>query len=168
VDEELLYHVFGEAKNWDRLMGISYVGDMNEKVETGEYREIIQISEALHEKKIAQIADMITQQKKRIVLICGPSSSGKTTFAQRLIIQLRVNGLEPLYLGTDDYFVERTQTPMDENGEPNFEDIEALDIELFNRDMNGLLKGDEVDIPAFDFKSEKRTAHHHRRDPRPE
>jgi uridine kinase len=94
---------------------------------------------------------MITQQKKRIVLICGPSSSGKTTFARRLIIQLRVNGLEPLYLGTDDYFVERTQTPVDENGEPNFEDIEALDIELFNRDMNGLLKGDEVDIPTFDF-----------------
>lgn len=151
VDEELLYHVFGETKNWDRLMGISYVGDMNEKIETGEYREIIQISEALHEKKIAQIADMITQQKKRIVLISGPSSSGKTTFAQRLIIQLRVNGLEPLYLGTDDYFVERSQTPLDENGEPNFEDIESLDIELFNRDMNGLLTGDEVDIPVFDF-----------------
>lgn len=151
VDEVLLYQVFGEAKNWDRLMGISYVGDMNEKIETGEYKEIIQISEALHEKKIAQIADMITQQKKRIVLICGPSSSGKTTFARRLIIQLRVNGLEPLYLGTDDYFVERTQTPLDENGEPNFEDIEALDIALFNRDMNGLLNGDEVDIPTFDF-----------------
>ena len=151
VDEVLLYHVFGEAKNWDRLMGIDYVGDMNDKIETGEYKEIIQISEALHEKKIAQIADMITQQKKRIVLICGPSSSGKTTFARRLIIQLRVNGLEPLYLGTDDYFVERSQTPKDENGEPNFEDIEALDIELFNHNMNDLLRGEEVDIPTFDF-----------------
>ena len=151
VDEVLLYQVFGEQKNWDRLMKISYVGDLNEKIESGEYREIIQISEALHEKKIAQIADMITQQKKRIVLICGPSSSGKTTFARRLIIQLRVNGLEPLYLGTDDYFVERSQTPLDENGEPNFEDIDALDIELFNRDMNGLLAGNEVDIPTFDF-----------------
>jgi uridine kinase len=151
VDEVLLYQVFGEQKNWDRLMKISYVGDLNEKIESGEYREIIQISEALHEKKIAQIADMIAQQKKRIVLICGPSSSGKTTFARRLIIQLRVNGLEPLYLGTDDYFVERTQTPLDENGEPNFEDIEALDIELFNRDMNSLLAGNEVDIPTFDF-----------------
>jgi uridine kinase len=151
VDEVLLYHVFGETKNWDRLMKISYVGELNEKIESGEYKEIIQISEALHEKKIAQIADMITQQKKRIVLISGPSSSGKTTFARRLIIQLRVNGLEPLYLGTDDYFVERTQTPLDENGEPNFEDIEALDIDLFNRDMNGLLNGDEVDIPTFDF-----------------
>lgn len=151
VDEVLLYQVFGEAKKWDRLMKISYVWDLNEKVESGEYKEIIQISEALHEKKIAQIADMITQKKKRIVLICGPSSSGKTTFARRLIIQLRVNGLEPLYLGTDDYFVERSQTPLDENGEPNFEDIEALDIELFNRDMNGLLAGNEVDIPTFDF-----------------
>ncbi len=151
ADEVLLYQVFGETKNWDRLMGISYVGDLNEKIENGEYKEIIQISEALHEKKIAQIADMITEQKKRIVLISGPSSSGKTTFARRLIIQLRVNGLEPLYLGTDDYFVERGQTPKDENGEPNFEDIDALDIGLFNRDMNGLLAGDEVDIPTFDF-----------------
>ncbi len=151
VDEVLLYHVFGETKNWDRLMGISYVGDLNEKIENGEYKEIIQISEALHEKKIAQIADMINEQKKRIVLISGPSSSGKTTFARRLIIQLKVNGLEPLYLGTDDYFVERGQTPKDEYGEPNFEDITALDVDLFNRDMNKLLKGDEVDIPTFDF-----------------
>lgn len=151
VDEVLLYQVFAETKKWDRLMGIAYVDDLNEKIESGEYREIIQISEALHEKKIAQIADMITEQKKRIVLISGPSSSGKTTFARRLIIQLRVNGLEPLYLGTDDYFVERHQTPKDQHGEPNFEDIEALDIDLFNRDMNGLLNGSEVDIPTFDF-----------------
>lgn len=151
VDEVLLYQVFGETKKWDRLMGISYVSDLNEKIENGEYKEIIQISEALHEKKIAQIADMINEQKKRIVLISGPSSSGKTTFAQRLIIQLRVNGLEPLYLGTDDYFVERGQTPKDEHGEPNFEDITALDVDLFNRDMNTLLMGDEVDIPTFDF-----------------
>jgi len=151
VDEVLLYQVFAETKKWDRLMGIAYVDDLNEKIESGEYREIIQISEALHEKKIAQIADMITDQKKRIVLISGPSSSGKTTFARRLIIQLRVNGLEPLYLGTDDYFVERHETPKDEHGEPNFEDIEALDIDLFNRDMNALLNGKEVDIPTFDF-----------------
>lgn len=151
MDEVLLYQAFGETKNWDRLMKISYVYDLNEKIESGEYKEIIQISEALHEKKIAQIADMITEQKNRIVLISGPSSSGKTTFARRLVIQLRVNGLEPIYLGTDDYFVEREQTPKDENGEPNFEDITALDINLFNRDMNRLLAGDEVDIPTFDF-----------------
>jgi uridine kinase len=151
IDEVLLYQVFGEAKKWGLLMGVSYADDLNEKIESGEYREIIQISEALHEKKIAQIADMITGQKKRIVLISGPSSSGKTTFARRLITQLRVNGLAPLYLGTDDYFVERTQTPKDEHGEPNFEDLEALDIDLFNRDMNGLLSGAEVDLPTFDF-----------------
>lgn len=151
VDEVLLYKVFGETKKWDNLMKISFVADLNEKVESGEYKEIIQISEALHEKKIAQIADMITKQRKRIILISGPSSSGKTTFARRLSIQLRVNGVEPLYLGTDDYFVERSQTPKDENGEPNFEDITALDIDLFNRDMNDLLKGNEVDLPTFDF-----------------
>ena len=153
VDEVLMYQAFGEQKNWDRLMGISYAFDLNEKIESGEYREIIQISEALHEKKIAQIADMVTQQKKRIVLITGPSSSGKTTFARRLIVQLRVNGLVPLYLGTDDYFVERDQTPKDELGEPNFEDIESLDLDLFNSDMNKLLSGEEADLPTFDFLS---------------
>ncbi|WP_037372899.1 nucleoside kinase [Anaerovorax odorimutans] len=151
VDESKLYQAFGEATNWGKLMGISFVGDLNEKIESGEYKEIIQISEALHEKKIAQIADMIKAQKKRIILIAGPSSSGKTTFARRLCIQLRVNGLEPLYMGTDDYFVERENTPLDENGEPNFEDLEALDIDLFNSNMNSLLNGDTVDLPTFDF-----------------
>lgn len=156
VDEIKLYHAFGEATKWGKLMKISYVGDLDEKIESGEYKEIIQISEALHEKKIAQIADMIAKQRKRIILIAGPSSSGKTTFAQRLSVQLRVNGLDPLCLGTDDYFVERTQTPMDEHGEPNFEDITALDVALFNRDMNKLLAGEEVDIPSFDFLEGKK------------
>ena len=156
VDELKLYQVFGEATNWCKLMGISFVDDLNEKVESGEYKEVIQISEALHEKKIAQIADMISSQKKRIVLIAGPSSSGKTTFARRLSIQLKVTGLEPLYLGTDDYFVERDQTPLDENGELNFEDIEAIDVALFNNDMNRLLKGEEADIPTFDFLTGKK------------
>jgi uridine kinase len=112
---------------------------------------MIQISEALHEKKTAEIADMITTQKKRIVLIAGPSSSGKTTFAKRLCVQLRVNGTLPLYLSTDDYFVERGMTPLDENGEPDFEGIGAIDVPLFNEHMNKLLNGEEVDIPTFDF-----------------
>jgi len=90
VDETKLYHAFGEATKWGHLMKISYVGDLDEKIESGEYKEIVQISEALHEKKIAQIADMITKQKKRIILIAGPSSSGKTTFAQRLSIHRRL------------------------------------------------------------------------------
>jgi len=150
-DDALLYQAFGEAHNWHQLMGISYVAQLREAVESGRIHEIIQISEALHEKKVAQIADVIKEKKKRIILIAGPSSSGKTTFAHRLSIQLKVNGLDPIYLGTDDYFVEREDTPLDEKGEPNFEDIEALDIDLFTRQMNALLAGEEVDIPIFDF-----------------
>lgn len=151
VDQKTLYKAFGEQSKWGRLMKIDYVSDLNEKIEKGEHKELIQLSEALHERRIVEIADMITEQHKRIVLIAGPSSSGKTTFAQRLCIQLRVNGLEPLYLGTDDYFVEREDTPLDENGEKNYEDLEAVDIKLFNENMNGLLAGEEVDLPSFDF-----------------
>lgn len=150
-DEKLLYMAFGEQTRWGRLMGINYVSDLNRKIDNGQIGELIQLSEALHERRIIQIADMITRRKKRIILIAGPSSSGKTTFARRLCIQLRVNGLEPLYLGTDDYFVERRDTPRDQYGEMNFEDIEALDIDLFNRNMNDLLEGRTVDLPRFDF-----------------
>ncbi len=150
-DDSKLYRAFGEAKKWGNLMGISYVEELNQKIETGEYKEIIQISEALHEKKIARIADEIIHNDKRIILISGPSSSGKTSFAKRLSIQLRVNGERPIYIGTDDYFVERHQTPLLPDGAPNFEDIEALDIDLFNGNMNDLLSGKEVDLPTFDF-----------------
>jgi len=155
-DDIKLYRAFGEAREWARLMEINYVQDLNEKVSDGSYKEVIQISEALHEKKIAEIADEITQDGKRIILIAGPSSSGKTTFAQRLCIQLRVNGLKPLYMGTDDYFLERNQTPVDENGEYNFEDIDAIDLTLFNHNMNALLAGEEVDLPTFDFHQGKK------------
>lgn len=151
VDEVKLYQAFGEQTRWDELLGVNYVADLNDKIESGEYKELIQLSEALHEKKIAEIADMIKQQKKRMVLIAGPSSSGKTTFARRLCIQLRVNGLKPLYMGTDDYFVEREDTPLDEKGEKDFENLDALDIDLFNRNMNDLLAGKKVDLPEFDF-----------------
>lgn len=151
VDEANMYEAFGEATNWGRLMEVSYVADLNAKVRSGEYKELIQLSEALHEKKVAELADVIKKGKKRIILIAGPSSSGKTTFANRLRIQLKVNGLKPLYLGTDDYFLERECTPLDENGEPNFEDLEAIDIELFNANMNLLLSGESVDLPKFDF-----------------
>lgn len=151
VDEKKLYQAFGEQTKWDRLLDVKYVADLNEKIENGQYKELIQLSEALHEKKIAQIADMIKKQHKRIVLIAGPSSSGKTTFARRLCIQLKVNGLNPLYLGTDDYFVEREETPLDENGEKDYENLQAVDIRLFNDNMNDLLAGREVDLPAFDF-----------------
>lgn len=150
-EDDKMYKAFGEQKRWDKLLGVTYVSDLNDKIGNGGYKDLIQLSEALHEKKIAQIADMIKTQKKRIILIAGPSSSGKTTFARRLCVQLRVNGLEPIYMGTDDYFVEREDTPLDENGERDFENLRALDIELFNANMNGLLKGEEVDLPTFDF-----------------
>ena len=151
VDEKVLYRTFGIQRKWGKLMGIRYVSDLNRKIEEGKEKEIIQLSEALHERRIVEIADMITEQKKRIILIAGPSSSGKTTFAQRLCIQLRVNGLEPLYMGTDDYFVEREDTPLDEYGEKDFESLDAVDVHLFNQNMNDLLSGKKVDLPTFDF-----------------
>lgn len=151
IDDRNLHIAFSEAKKWQRLLGVDYLPDLNQKIAEGKADDMILLCEALHEKKIAEMADMITEQRKRIILIAGPSSSGKTTTAKRLCIQLRVNGLEPLYMGTDDYFVERADTPLDENGKPNYEDIEALDTELFNRNMNDLLSGKVVDMPEFDF-----------------
>ena len=151
IDEIKLYEAFGEATRWGKLMDIFYAKDLNDKVQNGNYKELIQISEALHEKKIAELAERINAEKKRIILIAGPSSSGKTTFANRLLIQMKVIGLNPLYLGTDDYFVERSETPLDEFGEPNFEDLSAIDIALFNSNMNDLLCGKKVDLPTFEF-----------------
>lgn len=151
ADEKKLFEAYLEQSKWDELLGVKYVADLNRKIESGEYQSLIQLSEALHEKKIAQIADMIKRGKKRLILIAGPSSSGKTTFARRLCVQLRVNGLEPLYMGTDDYFVEREKTPLDEHGDPNYEGIDAVDVKLFNDNMNDLLAGKEVDLPTFNF-----------------
>lgn len=156
VDDKKLHKAFVEAKSWQKLLGVTYLPDFNEKIRAGEAKSLILLSEALHEKKIAEMADMIAQGKKRIVLIAGPSSSGKTTTAKRLSVQLRVNGLEPIYLGTDDYFVERSESPIGEDGKPDYEGLDALDINLFNSNMNDLLAGKEVDIPEFDFVSGKK------------
>ena len=156
VDEKLLYKTFGEQNRWGKLMGIDYVSDLNRKIDEGKFTDLIQLSEALHERRIVERADMITKGHKRIILIAGPSSSGKTTFARRLCIQLRVNGLEPLYMGTDDYFVEREHTPLDEYGEKNYEDLDAVDIQLFNSNMNDLLAGKTVDLPTFNFITGKK------------
>lgn len=150
-DDKKLYAAFGEANKWQHLLDILYLEDLNEKIRNGEAKDLILLSEALHEKKIAEIADRITREKRRIILIAGPSSSGKTTFARRLCVQLRVNGLQPLYMGTDDYFVERCDTPLGEDGKPNYENLDALDIDLFNDNMNRLLAGEKVDLPEFDF-----------------
>ncbi|SHJ24118.1 nucleoside kinase [Thermoclostridium caenicola] len=151
-----LFDVFTEYTNWIKILGVEDVGRLNEVVKKGRIHEFILISEALHEKKIAQIADMILQQKKRIILIAGPSSSGKTTFARRLGIQLRVNGLRPLNISVDDYFVDKTRTPLDEDGKPDYEALETVDLEFFNKSMNALLKGEEIDVPTFNFVTGQR------------
>lgn len=150
-DETKLCMAFGESKKWHDLLDVAFLSDLNRKVDENQFKEIVLLSEALHEKKIAEIADEICRGGKRIVLIAGPSSSGKTTFARRLCIQLKVNGRKPLYLGTDDYFVDRAYTPLDENGEPDYESLETVEIPMFNDHMNRLLAGQSVDLPEFDF-----------------
>lgn len=150
-NDKNLYKALSDVSRWQSYVNVRTISDLNRKLQNGEWHEFVLINEAMHEKKIAMIADEIVKKKKRIILIAGPSSSGKTTFAQRLCIQLRVNGMRPLYMGTDDYFVERGQAPRDENGKYNFEDLEAVDVELFNDQMNALLAGETVDMPVFDF-----------------
>lgn len=151
VDDKNMSEAFAEASRWQDLLGISYVCDLNEKINANKIKEVIQLSEALHEKRVVEVAYQVAKEGKRLILISGPSSSGKTTFARKLHIQLQVRGLHPLYLGTDDYFVDRDQTPMDEKGQPNYEDLDALNVNLFNQDMNSLLAGKETDLPSFDF-----------------
>ncbi len=152
-EHKKLYEIHSEAEKWGEILDVSYVANLNNKIEEGLAGEFIKIAEALHEKKIAKIADIITEQGKRVVLIAGPSSSGKTTFANRLKIQLRVNGLRPVTLSTDDYFVNREMTPRDENGEYDFDSIEALDIEMFNKDLKDILDEEEVNLPTFNFQT---------------
>ena len=156
VDDNKMYGAFSEEHRWLHLLGIRHLPDMNDLITQGGARDTILLSEALQEKKIAEIADEIKQKRKRIVLIAGPSSSGKTTFAKRLCIQMRVIGLRPIYMGTDDYFVNRDDMEVDENGEKDYESLDAVDIDLFCGNMNGLLAGEKVDIPEFDFITGKK------------
>jgi uridine kinase len=155
---EKLTQIFQEFSNWGRILEVDNVGDLNDIICKGEIGDLIRVSEALQEKKIAQIADKINERKDTVgvVLIAGPSSSGKTTFAQRLCVQLRVNGIKPYAISLDDYYVNREFTPKDEKGELDFEALEAIDIELFNRDLTHLLNGETVELPTFNFKTGKR------------
>ena len=150
-DQKKLYLAFAENTRWGKLMGIENATLLNETITNGNAKDLILLSEALQEKKIAEIASTIAKDKKRLVLIAGPTSSGKTTFAKRLTIQLRVNGVKPLYLGTDDYFKERHETPIGEDGEKDYESLRALDLDLFHQNMNDLIDGKKVDLPRFDF-----------------
>ncbi|HUJ08711.1 MAG TPA: nucleoside kinase [Verrucomicrobiae bacterium] len=149
-----LFQIFKEHKEWGRILGVNTVGRLNEIIANREIGEFIRTAEAFHEKKIAQIADHIYEHREHIkwALIAGPSSSGKTTFAKRLAVQLRVNGLRPVTISVDNYFVNREQTPLDEAGKPDFENIETVDLPLFNDHLMRLDKGEEVDLPSFDFE----------------
>lgn len=148
-----LLWAFNEYSDIHKILDVSTVYKLNRIIENGQIKKLIMLEEALHEKKIAQIADKIAANKSiKMVLIAGPSSSGKTTFAQRLGLQLRINGLKPVTISVDNYFVERPNTPKDENGEYDFENIEAVDLELFNRDLTDLLNGKTINCPEFDFK----------------
>ncbi|MDU2065875.1 MAG: nucleoside kinase [Sporomusaceae bacterium] len=153
VPQPKLSEVFLEAEEWGRIMHCSYVVSLNEQVLEGQAQDLIHVAEALHEKKIAQIADFISAHahQVKVILIAGPSSSGKTTFAQRLGVQLRVNGLRPVPISLDDYFVERDLTPVDEMGVVDFESLEAIDLALFNKDLADLLAGKAVAVPTFNF-----------------
>lgn len=156
IEQKKMYEAFSEEALWEKLCGISYAADLNQKIDKKDFKELVLLSEALHEKKIAEIAGKIKESNKRIILIAGPSSSGKTTFAKRLCVQLRVLGLRPLYLGTDDYFKERTETPILPNGEKDFESLRSIDVPLFTSQMNALLAGKEVDLPEFNFLEGKK------------
>jgi len=155
VKQEKMLKVFSEYKRWGKVLNISNIGDLNNYVAGNNISEMIKISEALHEKKISQIADKIRKKRKRtkLILISGPSSSGKTTFGKRLAIQLKVAGLKPVNLSLDNYFVNREHTPLDENGDYDFEALNALDVDLFNKNLVSLLAGEEIELPKFSFET---------------
>ena len=159
-----LFEIFRESEQWNRVLDFDTVGVLNDLIEAGQGPDIIRIAEALHEKKIAQIADLITARENEIsiILIAGPSSSGKTTFAQRLRTQLLVNGIRPFPISLDDYFVDREHTPLDEANNPDFEHIEAIDLDLFNQHLLRLIDGEEVAIPTFNFSTGLREYNGHK------
>ncbi len=148
-----LFEVFQEHKDWAEILNVPNVANLNENTINGTSGDIIKISEALHEKKIAEIANLIYDRREqvKVVLIAGPSASGKTTFSKRLMVQLAVNGLKPTMISLDDYFVDREKTPKDENGEYDFEAIEAIDIAYFNEQLVQLSRGESVELPKFNF-----------------
>lgn len=163
VHQEKMFDVFHQYQSWVEIMGVPTVGQLNSKVLAGDASELIKIAEAFHENKLAQVAGCVAEVNRergvRLVLISGPSSSGKTTFAKRLGVQLRVLGLNPVLISLDDYFVDREKTPRDENGEYDYEALEAIDLEQFNDHLKRLERGESVDIPRYDFISGTRQWH---------
>jgi len=154
--QDKMFEIFKEHHRWQSILGIRTVGDFNQAIDANHATDIINISEALQEKKMAKIAEEIASRKGvKLVLLAGPSSSGKTTSCKRLSIQLAVNGLKPLQISLDDYFVDREKTPKDASGEYDYESIYALDLDLINEQFNALFRGEEVELPKYDFQSGK-------------
>lgn len=156
IEQHKMLGVIREHHQWQDILGVRTVGDFNKAIQAGRASDLINVSEALQAKKLSDIADDIARRKARLVLIAGPSSSGKTTTAKRLAILMMACGMRPYTLSTDDYFVNRVDTPKDENGEYDFECIGAVDVKLFNEQMNAILRGEEVELPRYDFPSGKR------------
>jgi uridine kinase len=163
VNLDKMYDIFQEYQQWIDMMGVSTVGELNRRILEGDASELIKLAEAFHELKIASIASAITKANSergvRMALISGPSSSGKTTFSKRLGIQLRLRGLDPILIALDDYFVDRDKTPLDEEGKPDFEALEAIDLATLNDHLHRLAAGQSVEIPRYDFISGKRQWH---------
>jgi uridine kinase len=157
-DQPHLFKIFREHKTWGRTMGVNTVGRLNEIIVNGDIGDFIKVAEALHEKNVARIADEIHRRREtlRLVMVAGPSSAGKTTFSKRLGIQLRVNGMRVSTISLDNYFHGPDRTPRDEQGNPDFEHLDSLDLELFNRHMNTIIGGGEVELPVFDFETKQR------------
>lgn len=154
-----LFRVYRDTRRWNEIIGVGDVGQFNEACISGAVNEVVKVAEGLHEKKIAEIADrVLAREGNKLVLIAGPSSSGKTTFAKRLSVQLRVSGARPVAMSLDDYYVDRERTPRDEDGKPDFESIEAIDLTLLNEHLERLLKGERVETPRYDFPTGKRVA----------
>ena len=154
--QDKMFGIFKEHHQWQDILGLRTIGDLNEVISKGYAPQLIQVSEALQEKKIGKIADEIAQRKGiKLVLIAGPSSSGKTTTCKRLSVQLAVNGIKPIGISLDDYFLDREKTPLDEKGDYDFEHLHALNLPLFNEQLNALFKGEEVELPRYDFPTGK-------------
>ncbi|MEO0164784.1 MAG: nucleoside kinase [candidate division WOR-3 bacterium] len=156
IPQPKLARIFNEYLNWVQILGITDVADLNRAIKNGQGADIIRVAEALHEKKIVYIADRITSDKRKVVLIAGPSSAGKTTFTKRLAVQLMVNGFRPILISTDDYFLPHSRTPKDKFGRLDFESIRAVDIELLNKHLLSIIRGEEVTLPRFNFIKGKR------------
>ena len=152
VMQDRMFGIFKEHHRWQNILQLRTVGDLNDAISKGYSSQLIQVSEALQEKKIAQIADDIARRRgTRLVLIAGPSSSGKTTTCKRLSVQLAVNSIRPVNISLDDYFIDRELTPRDESGDYDFEHLHALNLELFNEQLNALFRGEEIELPRYDF-----------------